>query len=170
MPEDLATIEAVLIELVQENKDKIDLVIYGWRHKVTLSANLLTGIKVQYVPIANTMDFPVVLNKMVIDIGLIPFVDNIYNRSGRMFNRFLDFAALGIPSVMPSIPPFLKRITDGETGFLANSPAEWKAKITRLIEEPEFRKEMGLAAQRELWERYSYNNPKAVQRLANVFA
>lgn len=170
LPEDLATIEKVLIELMQENQNKIDLVIYGWRHKVTLNANLLVGLKVQYVPIANTMDFPMILNKMVIDIGLIPFVDNNYNRSGRVFNRFLDFSAMCIPSVMPAAPPFLKRITDGETCFLASTPEEWKAKITRLINEPQLRTDIGQAAQRELWERYSYTNVKAVQRLTEVFA
>jgi hypothetical protein len=168
-PEDLATIESALKEILEKHTNA-ELVIYGWSDKIRVRSKLLQGVGVKYEPVVSTTAFPACLNKMTIDIGIIPYVDNVYNHCGRAFNRFLDFSGLMIPSVMPAIPPFKKIITDGENGFVASSSEEWFIKITKLIQDGQFRSNMGREAFRMVWQTYSYNNPKSLQKLKEIFS
>lgn len=168
--EDLRTIENVLIKIMSEHRDTVELVIYGWNRKLLVRHQLLTEIPVTHQAIENTNNFPACLNAMTIDIGLIPFANNFYNRSGLVFNRLLDFSGFMIPSVMPAVTPFNKIIKDGENGFLASTHDEWHSKITKLISDAELRRNIGQAAFQLVWETFSYTNPKAVERLTKVFA
>lgn len=168
-PEDLRTIEDALLKVLAENKDMVELVIYGWNDKMRARYGILKDIEVEFKQIVNTNVFHTYLNELTIDIGLIPFVNNVYNRSGRAFNRLLDFSGLMIPSVMPSVAPFTGCIKDGENGFLARTSEEWYDKMTRLIHDAELRISMGQLASAMVWQSYSYVNVRATERLKEIF-
>ncbi len=170
MPEDLRTIEEALVKILAERKDTVELIVYGWNEKFKSRYSLLKETDVTFKHIVNTTAFPNYLNGLAFDIGLIPFADNLYNRSGRVFNRFLDLSGLTIPSVMPNVMPFTGIIKDGENGFLASTTDEWYNKINTLIGDSELRLAVGRAASQLVWERFSYVNPHVVRRLQEIFA
>jgi O-antigen biosynthesis protein len=90
-----------------------------------------------------------------IDINLAPLeMGNLFCRAKSEI-KFVEAAALGIPTVASRIDPFTAAITHGENGLLAANPAEWMEQLARLAADAELRRRMGEAARRSMLERYS---------------
>jgi glycosyltransferase involved in cell wall biosynthesis len=79
------------------------------------------------------------------DIGLAPLPDNRFTR-GKCGFKILQYAAAGLPSITSPVGVNSTYVQDGVTGFLAADTSEWVDRITRLVENPQLRKGMGLAA------------------------
>ena len=96
-----------------------------------------------------------------IDIGVMPLEDNEWAR-GKCGFKALLYMALGIPPVCSAVGVNTEIIEDGVNGFLAHDHEEWIEKLSRLIENPDLRKKMGLAARKTVEEKYSLavNMPK----------
>jgi glycosyltransferase involved in cell wall biosynthesis len=82
------------------------------------------------------------------DIAIAPSADHLFNRSKTPI-RALEMGALGIPVVASNRLPYSEFVIDGKTGFLVNSPEEWTARITDLINDPQMRAEMGAAGKEQ---------------------
>lgn len=82
-----------------------------------------------------------------IDIGLYPLPKNewIMGKGGL---KPLQYMGMGIPPVCSRIGAVLDFIQDGVNGFLADSEDEWVEKISRLIEDFDLRRKIGLAARK----------------------
>jgi len=76
------------------------------------------------------------------DIGLAPVPDNRFTR-GKCTFKILEYAASGLPVVASPIGINVEYVDDGKTGFLATDNPEWVDKITKLIDNPQLRKQMG---------------------------
>lgn len=89
-----------------------------------------------------------------IDIGLYPLPREewVFGKSGL---KALQYQALGIPVVATAIGTNYRVIEDGVTGFLVNSPDEWKKALIRLIDDPAKRRTMGDAARARVDRLYS---------------
>lgn len=85
------------------------------------------------------------------DIGLVPAVDNEWNRY-KSFVKVLLYMAVGLPVVASAVGLPLRIIRDGENGFVARTQAEWIERLVLLLGDPQLRKKMGRAA-RETIER-----------------
>jgi glycosyltransferase involved in cell wall biosynthesis len=61
-------------------------------------------------------------------------------------------------------------IRDGVTGILARSPEEWIAKLSRLIEQPTLRAQLGLAGRQLVESSYSIQAmaPRYIEALQQV--
>ncbi len=90
------------------------------------------------------------------DIGIMPLPDDDWAR-GKCGFKGLQYMALGIPAIMSPVGVNTEIIQDGENGLLAGSDDEWVEKISKLIESPELRKEIGLKGRQTVEERYSFN-------------
>lgn len=88
---------------------------------------------------------PYRMKTLGIDIGLAPLVDNTFNR-GKSELKYLEYSALGIPTVASDIPPYSPVIEDGKTGYLAKTEAQWVKRLCQLVEDEELRKKIGSAA------------------------
>lgn len=165
---DLKTIEKVIAALIEKHKDKIEFVIFGWTAKIAEQYGVLKNLKITYEKSVPFQEYHQTLNNLAFDIGLLPFVNNSFNISGKPFNRFLDFSANMIPVVAPKMLPLEKIIMDGENGFIASSEEEWISKTDQLIANDQLRKSMGNNAFKTVWENFSYT-PKAIQRLKSIF-
>lgn len=103
-----------------------------------------------------------------IDIGLYPLPKNewIMGKGGL---KALQYMGMGIPAVCTRIGAVLTFIQDDMNGCLADSEEEWIEKISKLIENPELRKNIGLAGRKVVEERYSVkkNAPKYAEILKN---
>ncbi len=69
--------------------------------------------------------------------------------------KWFEAACYGVPSVVSATQNYRDVIRDGEDAFLAATAEQWEAAITKLVESPELRKNMGKAAQQRTVEEYS---------------
>ena len=166
--EDLRTIEAELISLLRRNSGKIELVVFGLTAELAEREDIFKGAPIIYEKPVLFTQFHKKLNDLTIDIGLLPFFDNPFNSTGNALNRFLDFSAFMIPSVVPNISPFNKVIENGENGIIAETGRDWFNCIQELIDDAQARKEIGRNAFKTVWQNFSYNT-KTIKRLENIF-
>ena len=89
-----------------------------------------------------------------IDIGIMPLEDDPWCR-GKCAGKLLVYMSCGIASVASSVGANKELVEDGVNGFLAGPEKEWVEKLSRLIEDPRLRKEVGLRGRKTIEEAYS---------------
>ncbi len=89
-----------------------------------------------------------------IDIGVMPLPDGPYER-GKCAFKLLQYMALGRPGVASPVGANADVVTDGVDGFLPDGDDAWDAQLTRLIEDPALRQEIGLRARARVEAAYS---------------
>jgi len=77
--------------------------------------------------------------------------------------KYFEAAILGIPTVASPTEPFRKAITPGVTGFLAGTQEQWFRCLTKLVDNPDMRKQIGLNAMSHALAAYG---PESLGRLA----
>jgi glycosyltransferase involved in cell wall biosynthesis len=76
------------------------------------------------------------------DIGIAPLRPHVFNRSKSAI-KFLEYAALGIPTVASDVGPYADNIEHGVTGFLVKRDHEWTKYLRDLTNDEAMRKEIG---------------------------
>lgn len=96
------------------------------------------------------------IRKAGIDIGLVPLEDNRFNRCKSNI-KWLEYSACGIAGVYADLPPYRSCVKDGETGLLVAGydVDAWVAAIESLIDNPDRRHAMALAARTEVLANYT---------------
>lgn len=89
------------------------------------------------------------------DIGLAPLPDNRFTR-GKCGFKILQYAAAGLPIVTSPVGVNVEYVKHGVTGYHASDSRQWIDSITKLIENPKLREEMGSAARVDV-ERFDTN-------------
>jgi len=84
-----------------------------------------------------------------LDIVLAPLADSEFNRCKSLI-KMLEYGAMGVAAVYARMEPYAAGVSDGVTGLLAGSPAEWRNGLDRLIREPNLRRAIGEAAHRQV--------------------
>ena len=79
------------------------------------------------------------------DIGLAPLSDNPFAR-GKCGFKILQYAAAGLPSIASPVGVNAQIVRNGVNGYHAVAVGDWIEKISALVNNKPFRKEMGLAA------------------------
>jgi glycosyltransferase involved in cell wall biosynthesis len=82
-----------------------------------------------------------------LDIGLMPLVDNAFQR-GKCGLKLLQYMAVGVPAVASPVGVNQEIAVHGRTGFLASTEAEWKEAVLALARDGALRQRMGEAAVR----------------------
>jgi len=82
------------------------------------------------------------------DIGIGPLAATTFN-AGKSALRVVEYAALGIPAVVSSGPPYDGWVSHGLSGFLVAPGESWFDPLIELVARPELREQMGTYA-REL--------------------
>jgi glycosyltransferase involved in cell wall biosynthesis len=88
------------------------------------------------------------------DIGIMPLPEDPWVKL-RSHLKVRQFMAVGVPCVASPVGIIGELIQDGVNGFLANTEQEWIEKLSKLIDEPELRKQMGERARATIAEKYS---------------
>src|SRR5205823_8780079 len=88
------------------------------------------------------------------DIGISWLPPDAWSQ-GKCGLKLLQYMAAGLPVVANPVGVQANMIEHGETGYLAESPAEWQEAIGRLMHDPELRRRFGQAGRRRVEERYS---------------
>lgn len=87
-------------------------------------------------------------------IGIMPLKDNEWSR-GKCGLKLLQYMAAGIPAVASPVGVNKEIIQDGKNGFLTSTEDEWYEKLSRLCEDSELRRKIGLEGRKTVEERYS---------------
>ncbi|HEV3440056.1 MAG TPA: glycosyltransferase family 4 protein [Gemmata sp.] len=88
------------------------------------------------------------------DIGISWVPDDPWSR-GKCGLKILQYQAAGLPVITNPVGVHTNMIRDGTTGFAAVSTEEWVAAATRLVSNPELRRQLGMAGRRQVETSYS---------------
>ena len=92
------------------------------------------------------------------DIGIAPLEDTSFN-SSKSNIKFLEYSALGIPTVASKVTPYSSTIVNGETGFLIKPKGtvylDWVKALTKLVENKELREQVGKNANKFVKENFN---------------
>ena len=81
--------------------------------------------------------------------GIMPLPPGDNFAAGKSAFKLLQYMAAGIPSVASPVGENRVVVRDGETGFPAASPEEWRTALRRLVADPARREAMAVAAREE---------------------
>jgi glycosyltransferase involved in cell wall biosynthesis len=88
------------------------------------------------------------------DIGICHMPDDDWSR-GKCGLKVLQYMAAGLPVVANRVGVHTEIVLHGETGFLADTDAEWQEAVRLLASDPELRGRMGAAGRLRLEAEYS---------------
>lgn len=88
------------------------------------------------------------------DIGISWIPDDLWSR-GKCGLKVLQYLVAGLPVIANPVGVQVEMVRPGETGFLAQTPAEWIEAVRRLASDSELRRRMGRAGRRLVEMRYS---------------
>jgi glycosyltransferase involved in cell wall biosynthesis len=74
---------------------------------------------------------------------------------GKCGFKTLLYMSVGLPSVSSPVGVTNEIIQDNSNGFLATSTEDWVAKLSRLIEDAQLRRQMGQAGRQTVEQKYS---------------
>jgi len=86
--------------------------------------------------------------------GIMPLPPNDDFAAGKSAYKLLQYLAAGVPAIASPVGENRVVVAPGKTGFLADSPEEWKAAFQALIADEDRRAEIAAAARNEA-EKYS---------------
>ena len=78
-----------------------------------------------------------------LDIGVMPLIDDPWSW-GKCGLKILQYYGVGVPAVCTPVGVNRDVVHDGVDGFWAMTHEEWIAKLSKLIEDAELRKAMGM--------------------------
>ncbi len=135
-PADLDLVVGALLQIKKEYGERVQLAFMMG----SCFPKELIGVAEHY-PHVPYQQFMASLQELRLDIGLLPLVDNAFNRSKSNL-KFLDYSALGMASIASPVFPYVEDILDGVNGLIVkkNRHSEWVRQIRRLIDNTELRK------------------------------
>jgi glycosyltransferase involved in cell wall biosynthesis len=105
------------------------------------------------------------------DVGLMPLPDRPWER-GKCGYKLIQYMASSLPVVASPVGANCEIVVPGETGFLAETRADWVTSLLRLAQDPGLRHRMGTAGRQRAERRYSLQarGPEFVKLLYDVGA
>jgi len=138
------------LEIILENFPQVRLHFIGWVGFDNLNLEKYKDriivedwVSITAIPYA-MMDF---------DINICPLLDCKFNAS-KSHLKYLQGAALGIPSVCSPLAPYNKVLSHMQDGMFATDTASWLDCFKELIENKELRNRLGMNARSKLLESY----------------
>lgn len=145
-------VRLVLFSMPPQNQDKKTRELYKEEYKFWESVN------VEWQPFVNAEDYYETLNDLKLDFVIIPRADNYFNRCKSNL-KFLENSMLEIPSICQAFDtgdsPYQQNPADKDYLLLANKYDEWIEQIEKLINDKEYRRELGRKAKEYVEENYS---------------
>lgn len=88
-----------------------------------------------------------------LDIGIMPLPDEAWER-GKCGYKLIQYMASGVPVVASPVGENRNIVQAGQNGYLANTPAEWGARLEQLIDDAQMRRQFGQAGRRRVETEY----------------
>lgn len=140
--EDWMFVSPVLAEL-QEEHPKLKIVLVGMDWKMLQSG--INYKRVEIHPWVDIESYPHLLQTLCCDIGIAP-ISKIDFNDCRSSIKWLEYSALKMATVATNYGPYKRDMQDGVTGLLVEERVEWKAALSRLIKDKEYRNQLAAQA------------------------
>ncbi len=111
----------------------------------------LEGVPLEVVPWTEAGELEAL---RALDIGIMPLHDSPWER-GKCGFKLIQYMACSLPVIASGVGANRDIVTHGETGFLAESEAEWLTALTALADSAETRRRMGGAGRARVESSYS---------------
>ena len=150
-------LEGALRGILAEYGDRVRLEFFGAKPA------LADAPGVRYIPyLEDYADYRRVMSSLRWDVGLGPMPDTPFHRC-KHYNKYIEYAAYGIPGVFSDCVPYRRAVRSGENGLLVpNTQEDWTSAIRTLVDDETLRRRLGENARREAETIYS---PAAAARL-----
>jgi glycosyltransferase involved in cell wall biosynthesis len=142
--EDLASV-GVALRATLDACPQARLLLVG---EVALPAPLVAPVyaaRVERRPLVGWRELPFFIAR--VDINLAPLIDNPQRRA-KSAVKYLEAAAVGVPTLASHLDPYMHTIADGTTGLLARDSSEWVEGLIGLVRDRDRRRRLGEAARR----------------------
>lgn len=98
------------------------------------------------------------------DIGIMPLPDQSWAR-GKSGYKLIQYMACGLPVVASPVGVNAEIVVEGETGFLARTPAQWRHALVALLDDAALRRRMGTNGRQRTEAHYSLKHcaPRMVE-------
>jgi len=135
-----------VVPYIMNKYPDITLVLLGSKWDSTLQG--IPQDRIEYHPWVATPAYPYKVSILNPDISIIPLADTDFNRCKSPI-KWIEMAAMGVPSVTSNIPPY-SVIASEHNGIFIDKNAEdaWIEGISMLIDDSVLRAKMGGYAQR----------------------
>ena len=141
---DLEMLEPVFRALAKKYPNRLELVFYGANLKIEehIAAVITNYPSETFV----YKDYVKIALAQKANIAIAPLDDIPFNHSKSSI-KFFEYSATGLPGVYSRVTPYTAVIEEGVNGFTASTVDEWIEALSQLIESPQLRESMALAAQ-----------------------
>lgn len=156
-----------ILPTLQEQKDKIEIVLLGWKGKLD-GQPLFEGLQVEYHKPVNIANYYAKIHSLNLDLTILTNPINPKEELERSAIKYIELAALAIPVAVSSKTKVSALIAHQETGIVIDSSDEWANTINRLVKDPTVFKQIGQFSQKVAWKQLSWNRFKA-NLLANTY-
>lgn len=102
-----------------------------------------------------------------LDIAIVPLTNLPFNHYKSPI-KYLEFAAMGIPSVVANVTPYKEEVLNGETAYLYDNQGEAAAYLFHLVDEVKEREMLGKKA--ESWIRTNRDAAKHINLWVEAYA
>jgi glycosyltransferase involved in cell wall biosynthesis len=157
---DFALVSGILAELMRSDS-RIHLAIHGYLN-LGQEFNGLES-RIQKVPFLAVNEYLLAVSQF--DVNLAPLAAGAFN-DAKSNIKLIEAAALGVPSIISPRKSFLDFVRDGETALVADTAEDWKKALSKLINDKDLRKAVGLSVEKETKAYYSPDKTK--ERLASI--
>lgn len=100
------------------------------------------------------------------DIGVMPLPEEDWAR-GKCGYKLIQYMACGLPTIASPVGVNSTIVHQGDTGYLASTPDQWKTALQRLLGDNDLRRRMGQAGRTRVVGHYSLASQE--QRLLQAF-
>jgi len=127
-------------KILQERED-VRLVIYGDIPRA-LRAALATDDKpwftkrIEFVPFQAVETYVELTKETTADCALAPLSNESFN-AAKSNIKWLEYTAMGVPTVASNVSPYKEHIDSGRNGVLVSNTDEWYRAITAFLDDPE---------------------------------
>ncbi|HAL17372.1 MAG TPA: hypothetical protein DCP32_11675 [Anaerolineaceae bacterium] len=147
-------LSALFIEaltLVQKTNPE-DVEIHFWGQYPN---NFVQSSNVKFHPFLKNYDkFLLTFSEQEYDIGLAPLIDDPFHRS-KTNNKYREYGACEIAGIYSNVPVYADFVKNLDTGILVeNTVEDWYSALMQLINDPDLRRRIGLAARQDVLKRY----------------
>jgi len=147
-------------EIMKEN-DEVLLLILGYLPPVVQNyledpSATWWDDKVQYMDFSEPETYARISKQIRADVALAPLESSEFNRSKSCI-KFVEFTAMGIPTIASNVTPYKEVIRHGENGFMASTKDEWKEIIESCFASPALRSKIVSSARQTVIESFNIN-------------
>lgn len=87
-------------------------------------------------------------------VGLMPLEDDQWAK-GKCAFKALQYMALGVPALVSPVGMNTEVVQNNYNGYVCTTSADWESRLRQLLDNPELRQRLGVAARATVVERYS---------------